>query len=453
MVSLDKPPHRNRSQVLNIIKDRMETARRNSETIQKQIERSEAQQSKISHTANQDLMEVTEELDEDDNIVSSKVENFDKAVEEMADVLKKQTITTSKVSNTATSKSSIIVEHPTSSTKPLAPAESGNLDEPATSLSLGKPVVLPSITKRIEELSDDDESIDDAAPSTGVIRQNLNDLGPVVAELDLEEEEDEEEWSEDDDDDAFEENEYGMNNIRDQMEEEYIREMEALAKKHGMKNIGPNPTVLQEYVPKSVLSKPKSGTLTTTENQIPIPSLTRDEDSKPKKAKGVRFAENLDISPQPTNTTVRSSSTIEKDAPFKDIPAPLGDVVEKPFVTTSSIPAIENPTKRVSRFKSAKMATTGASTASPGVKGGRNLPHGNASPNPIKTDKNVGDGDASMKEEFGLYSKRIETPEHQIDKSIFQIPSGDDDDDSAVYESSKKVSRFKAARLGLLNDE
>jgi len=469
MTNLDKPPQRNRLQVVNIIKDRMESARRNSETIQKQIEHNEAlshTSSNVSKQVHTDLMEVTEELDEDDNVLSSKVENFDKAVDEMTDVLKKHSIIESKPlgNHPAPPVPSAVTEEVTKRGNEIMPtfATSSNVNEVVTKLPLGKPTVLhpKAAEKLLDELSEDDESIIEISTGGGNtnitrdIRHNLNDIGPIVASLDLEEDE-EEEWSEDEEDD---ENEYGMNNIRDQMEEEYIREMEALAGKHGMRNLGPNPTVLPEIVPKSVLITTNPGLSRPTDSKeaIDASSVVQLDNQKPKKSKGVRFAENLDISPHPASTPFQSNTNAEQHEPSRAVPAPLTDeIVEKPFITTLPVPSFEQPTQemKVSRFKAAKMANAGISKTKLDIQAGTNFQEDAPNLNKLKSHRPLSDAAASLKEEFGLYSKRVKDSQDQVDMTIFETQTGDDDHEDGVHEPTRKVSRFKAARLGLHDDE
>lgn len=420
----------------------MTSARRNAETIYKQIERNETQQISTSKpVAQPELMEVTEELDENGDIVSSKVENFDKAVDEMTEVLKNHSVSGEKKSTPQ----SAILSTGIKDTGPASISSSGR-NEPVTTLSLGRPEILTSDVAKAVGYSPDDESAEENVLSGGDhdiaqdIRHNLNTLGPIVAELDLEEDDDYGSiWDEEDDD--LEENEYGMTNIRDQMDDEYILEMEALAKKHGMQNLGPDPTLLTEVVPRSIL-----GVKSEKPAGVDQPQPPRKEKEKSNNRKGVRFAENLDISPHP-ETAQTSNSRMPREQ-SRVTSAPLSDVVEKQYNVSSPLMDTIGSEKKVSRFKAAKMADSGViirpSISQDKSRIGNRVPHV-AGPN---SNVSAAQDTISMKEELDLYSKRMSSPDHQPDMSVFE-QDFDNGEDGVIHESSRKISRFKAARLGL----
>jgi hypothetical protein len=233
------------------------------------------------------------------------------------------------------------------------------------------------------------------------ISRNLRNIGPVVATLDFDNIDDDE-WSDEgayyDDADADDmENDFGMTNIGNELSPDYIKEMEALMKKHGVRQ------ELNSNDLESALNDTKSG-------------VERGNSTRRFATKGVRFAESLDIA---SFSDISSSEPPERKS--MDAKPLLDTIVER------KSPAGEEPTeaprKKVSRFKAAQQA-------------------GNQSQiEPAK--------EKDMQNEFSLYRERMNTPAQQIDRSLFR---DNEEPDISSYEDKPKMSKFKAARLGYVVD-
>jgi unconventional prefoldin RPB5 interactor 1 len=233
--------------------------------------------------------------------------------------------------------------------------------------------------------------------------------------MDIEEFSDSEVDSEEDEDE--DENEYGMNNVNDEISEDYIREMEALMQKH-MMNIGngdrQSPRV-KKPVAESTHTPAKSALRTVDSEQIREPKKTQ---AKPKR--GVKFADNLDIAP--VETTDGSASKTSQ--PAKSEAPPMAEViVERPKSTPSSSTVAEKP--KLSRFKAAKQASA---------------------PSPASVIKSpMIDDELSFTEELQQYKQRMGRPQHEINRRLYEDPEDQP-------ESNEKMSKFKAARLGISQD-
>ena len=142
------------------------------------------------------------------------------------------------------------------------------------------------------------ETPEDAALRRQMLQYNMEQVGAVVAEIDLDEEEGTPPYSEDEDQDDYddtsdeeEEDEHGRS-TRNLLNEEYIEQMKALEKRLNasmLENVGPN-------------ASPKSSMLSQLQNlDVPLADLGKGATTKPENSptKGVRFAEKLNIQQAP----------------------------------------------------------------------------------------------------------------------------------------------------------
>ncbi|MCJ1471768.1 hypothetical protein MMC13_000408 [Lambiella insularis] len=195
------------------------------------------------------------------------------------------------------------------------------------------------------------ESAEDAALRRHMLLYNMNEVGAIVAEMDIE------------DDDSFtaysgeENNEYGSNTDEDEdedefgrtkqrvLDDEYRRQMLQLEQKLNakvLKNVGPDFTV--------PASETKSEDDDSTEAQgASRGSIANPTDSKGGK-KGVRFAETLDISEAPASTSSLPDANTTHPAPLSEA------VIERAPATTTN--SIRPPKKKPSKFKTSHSANT-----------------------------------------------------------------------------------------------
>ena len=247
-----------------------------------------------------------------------------------------------------------------------------------------------------------DESPEDAALRREMIKYNMGEVGAIVAELDLDENNasysDGESGEEDYDYSSVEEDEdqYGRTKQR-VLTNEYLAEMQKLQQR--LKNVGP--AAAQSSSPRLDDSK-----VPQKDN-----SISNEGPRRPKGpiAKGVRFAEELDIQEAPNEIldkvpTSEQQPVSTQNAHVKHIHTP--NVVERPF--------------------------TGSSSSS----------------HPTEPDEY----------DPGLLNQEVRTQYHRMRNDMIQRQGGfmapDEDDETGEVPLTeaeggpKKMSRFKAARLG-----
>ncbi|KFY61184.1 hypothetical protein V497_03130 [Pseudogymnoascus sp. VKM F-4516 (FW-969)] len=327
------------------------------------------------------------------------------------------------------------------------------------------------------------ESEEEAALRREMLQYSMSEIGSVVAELDLESGS---EWSEDDEgyDDEFsdgddDEDAYGRS-TRKVVDDDLHQRMRELEEKLGvrmMENLGPKPSsnVSTER------SEPEAGIAQikiTQEDvdraaQLQEPAKTVEEEAKvkgkgkEKEKKGVRFADDIDVSPAP------ESKPAAKPAPPKPtvVPAPITDIVER---QPAAVAAPTPPTaKKVSRFKSSRQANPAQSFIPPqppvqSSRSERTVPTGpeNATLATQVVEREVVDGGGVTEPDGldpGLLHQEVSTEFHRLRNRMIQREGGfkkkeqEVDDEGTILEYAdeyddegrpKKVSRFMAARLG-----
>jgi unconventional prefoldin RPB5 interactor 1 len=490
---------RNADQVKNVLDRRIDYVSRNVKALEQQLEAAEnklAQATIIStpEVRNEEglpLTEIIEELDEEGNVLSGRTETQGRARGQLLEVLEKAGVkglpkvednqppegsaTDSKVnsevvkegeeeeeihsvSSTLAKKSVRFEEEVKSDAKRQKSWTSNQLEDlnelyKHQEISTKEPPIVPT-----------DESPEDAALRKEMLEYSMSEVGAVVAELDLEE------GSDFYDDDDYEdtssiedkEDEHGRS-TKKVVDEDLRRQMIEIEQRLGarmMQNVGPNPQVQ--------IGDGKTGDVTFPQENIKK-ALKSAEPSRTKK--GVRFAEELDIShtPQPLqaqNPQVKLSSK-----------SPVGDIVERgppalvPVTTTT-------PPQNVSRFKSARAAKAplqasaviedgvSSDNGSFSITNGRVLPQNNTPTNSLNG-KTIADQIIERQvpitvppepDEFdpALLRQEVTNEYHRSRNRMIQKQGGflkDLDEESDIVPLTeeeggpKKMSRFKAARL------
>jgi unconventional prefoldin RPB5 interactor 1 len=280
----------------------------------------------------------------------------------------------------------------------------------------------------------DNESAEDSQLRRDMLEYGMSEIGPVVAELQLEEDysgdEDDMDWvgtddeseEETTDDDA--EDELGRSKRR-AVTSDYIARMQELEKRL---NLGTAFTVgASETKPKQLDEGIGRIAVVTESGSSAAPAP-----AGPKAKKSVSFATKLDIAPE---TGAPPTSDVKKERKIADV----GDVVEKvPEEETLKDP--EEPPKRVSRFKKQR-----ATVASPSPSPAAALP-----PGPHQLPTNFG-GAVSTSAPV-----QPTPPEHQtlantvIERSAAANPTGPDDmDDAVLYQAAAvEYNRLRSQLIG-----
>ncbi|KFY26467.1 hypothetical protein V493_04070 [Pseudogymnoascus sp. VKM F-4281 (FW-2241)] len=322
------------------------------------------------------------------------------------------------------------------------------------------------------------ESEEEAALRREMLQYSMSEIGAVVAELDLESGS---EWSQDDEgyDDEFsdgdeDEDAFGRS-TRKAVDDDLHQRMRELEEKLGvrmMQNLGPKPSsdVSTER------SEPDAGIAQIRITQedvdraahLQAPGKPVEAEKVAKKGKkGVRFADDIDVSPAPE---VKPAAKPTPEKPTV-IPAPITDIVER---QPAPIAAPTPPTaKKASRFKSSRQANPvqGFIPPQPPVHSSRSertVPTGpeNATLATQVVEREVLEsGGITEPDELdpGLLHQEVSTEFHRLRNRMIQREGGfkkkeeEVDDEGTILEYAdeyddegkpKKMSRFMAARLG-----
>lgn len=473
LLGLDKGASRSAEQVSSLLSRRLDYVIQNVGTVQKQLDATELKladmgSDEIPFVKQDDLLPVTEileELDEEGNVVSSKLSRPGEETSGLVDVLKKAGIkdddlhqsqeagegsaeavkpssiaatpdTSDKTVTTPPPSAASQIDEPQRKEVPTAKTKSVKFTEdtkpesqiPATShkFSPKSPSPLssqvsqsspsqpePSKTKvytnfapqnRVIELNDQDEEIgstapiipidesdEDAAMRREMLAYSMNEMGSIVAQLDLEESyysnEDDEEDDDDDDEeegddygtatDDEEETEFGMS-TKGAMDEEYRKEMLELEARLGARyfeNLGPQAageadgdgesvdvqqlaTHTARVAVKDDEDMPKRPARPSTQEPSSVAAIATAGDTVPKAKKGVRFAEDLDVAPTPSKPLPTAPAPTRTPPTTSATPGVRDTILERtPTVSsTSAPPSPEAAPPKISRFKAGRAA-------------------------------------------------------------------------------------------------
>jgi unconventional prefoldin RPB5 interactor 1 len=519
MLSKDSSSQRTANQVVDLISRRLDYVRTNSATVEKNLDAAEKKLAGVDillepgmdNEEGEPMMDIEEELDEDGNEVSSSVNQTGKAAAELVEFLRKAGIqkaelekmnaTTAKEEPSETSSTSTPITTPPTvkpaisssgfkTSKTVTPKKSVSFAEevdvepskPPSSES-NAPDAEHAIMKLLErtggvelgengDLSEalipEDESPEDAELRRQMLQYGMSEVGQIVAELDLDQatasysdDETDDDYGNNDTEDEEDEDEYGRN-TRPIVTEEYRKQMMELEKRLGarmLENVGPQPEGqdLAEHIGDIRTMKVQKDeqfdeSLDTAKSRVP-PAETNGDLKK----KGVRFADDLDVSEapkpvqqpaRPTQSTASSTSTVSDTIMERSAPVP-------------SAPIEPSKPAKVSRFKSARagatvppqmLPTPGIPEAPPVPTGptGRTLATTITEHSPLPSEPQAPD-------EFDptILNREIQNEYHKARNRFIQRQGGfkasEEDEENPIVEERdgkpKKVSRFMAARL------
>lgn len=373
---------RSRDQVVDILGRRIDYVKENSSVMEKRLRAAEDElysldagdQPPVQGGPDFAMREIMEELDEDGTIVSSSVNAPGDDAPQLLDLLKKAGVENipeiAKARETAANGTSAPVEAQSESTQQSQPVENNFTtdagpaavpdahespqEEADEELDLSRPVSLVTDEDRsVPAVTNVDESLEDAQLRREMLQYGIDEVGAIVAELEMDE--DGSEFSVEDEDFEFgsddeEEDEFGRS--RTELSEDYHQQMRDLQSKlnaHGMWNLGKDTQSFPEDVE---IQEPEPAEDTHANGD----SNTSQKSKKSKKR--VAFADDLDIAPAPSGPSAEELPTREKRTlpPMPEAP-PLADaIVERTEQTSESKPGSTEVPKRVSRFKSARSA-------------------------------------------------------------------------------------------------
>ena len=256
------------------------------------------------------------------------------------------------------------------SREPSAPCSSDPLRNGQMNRGRNRPASPETVDKAMASpVTPIKESPEDAVMRRQMLYYNLNEVGAIVAEMDLEETDSSESYSEDSDDDYGsttdeEEDQFGRTTKR-VVDDDYRQQMMELERKLNAKmlvNVGPNPDI-----PKAVNTDHKEDKTDEHTDGRPITTKRENEDGEGKK--GVRFADELDVQKLPQLAPTSDEQAIV----LENVSRPVSDtIIERAGLPTGSNATASTP-KKVSKFKTSR--SPGVANGVQGRKDPRNVSH------------------------------------------------------------------------------
>ncbi|KAL2870217.1 prefoldin-like protein [Aspergillus lucknowensis] len=366
---------RTRQQVVDLISRRIDYVKENVTSMEKRLRAAEdrlgalnaVEQPPGEAAGDFPMKEIIEELDEHGQIISSTTTNPGDQASDILDILKKAGVenipdvpklegstgtgpslrkpSPDDIPTTNGAKQHKQEDSSAAAVKPNSPEST----EGATALGDGHDKVsLESGAAKEVPIADVDESAEDAKLRREMLRYGLDEVGAVVAELELDEDGSEISMDDGYDSHAYdeeeeeEEDQFGRN-TRSVLDEDYhqqMRELEARLNARGMWNVGKNTGSLPKNVKEDIEHAHK----------VKI-DRAPDTESEPKpKAKKVAFANDLDIAPTPKSPAPETRKVVARAT---DIPVLSDSIVERTELVEETRPTSDAP-KKVSRFRSAR---------------------------------------------------------------------------------------------------
>ncbi|KAF9697561.1 hypothetical protein EKO04_004241 [Ascochyta lentis] len=509
---------RTANQVVDLVQRRIDYVQQNSATIEKQLDAAEKHLAGVDvlldpgvdNEEGLPMMDIEEELDEEGNAIASSVNQTGKGAAEVVEALRKAGVQKAdlekmmqgvgqaqKLDQTpaadATPNPTLSAPAVTEATSaPVVAASTDAPDSTKKSVSFANEVeVEPSRARaaleqdgynedlealnftrgtKVIELDQDDnmvasypiipqgESPEDAELRRQMLQYGLSEVGQVVAELDLdnptaEYSDFDDDYDEEDDEDE-EEDEYGRS-TRPAVTDEYRQQMLELEKKLNarmLENVGPrseDDETVEQAESVRLLKVQKDDKFDDTISAAK-PKTAAPQSGK----KGVRFADDLDISEAPQPVQVPASAAPAKPA------STMSDVVVERPAQPFQPPAPPSQPAKVSRFKSARATNQPRQMLpNPQVYEAPAMPTGPAGRTLASTVvEHVPSTSApSAPDEFdaAVLNREIQAEYHKARNKFIQQQGGfkpsEEDQASPIVEErngqTKKVSRFMAAKL------
>ncbi|KAJ5579798.1 uncharacterized protein N7459_005783 [Penicillium hispanicum] len=370
---------RSREQVIGLLGRRIDYVKQNVATMEKRLHSAEDDLSALDtkdqvsteRGADFPMREILEELDDDGNVVSRSVNTPGDQAPQLLEVLKHAGVedipekirasqSTSKTPSAASQTNngapvtSQFPDQATAITRSTPAPEMNRLSQDEE-MDLTRPVSLVTAEDRKEPpVTAVDESPEEARLRREMLQYGIDEVGAIVAELELDE--DGSEFSVDDEDYDFEteeeeEDEFGRSHtvLSDEYHQQ-MRELEAKLNARGMWNMGKDTQTFPEEVQQEI-EQPAPA------NDAQPDSAAGDSTKGKKPKKRVAFANDLDIAPTSEPPKPQPPVAEKRSLPPQpDVPVLTDAIVERTDRTQEPQPATAGVPKKVSRFKSARSA-------------------------------------------------------------------------------------------------
>lgn len=392
---------RSRDQVVSQITRRLDYVKQNVALLEKRLSIVEAELDRLlfverpgpnAATEEYAVTEIFEELDENGEVISSKVSNPADRAPEIMDMLKKAGVEVSQgqePEKKEDDKADVMVDDRAQRSESDTDIAVQKEESKSASTAATIPAVADTTTDEFDDSDSEppvlevDESPEDAKLRREMLEYGFHEVGRVVAELDMDEEGSDisvdEDYEYDDDDDYEEdEDEYGRTTTRVLTDEyhQQMKELEEKLKAGGFINLGPAQNIDAE-AKETAEAASHGGVLKVTAIERGANNdIVPEENKKPKKK--VAFAEELDIAQESTRPAVSEKTGRKIDVVKPDVTPLSESIVERSASKASAVSSKDttdtsSTKKRTSRFKSARkdgIPTPGDSTTaglSPGL--------------------------------------------------------------------------------------
>ncbi|KAL4899727.1 hypothetical protein BDW74DRAFT_188898 [Aspergillus multicolor] len=502
---------RNKEQVVALISRRIDYVKENVASMEKRLRTAESQMEALDSAEQKPrnpaedfpMREIIEELDEDGEVISSTTTNPGDQASSLLEILKKagvQDIPDLPKPDSSISTESQPSEPTLEDTPPSITQEAENKQVPSTRNGLSSLVIdaveTPVESEKEVPAVDIDESPEDAQLRREMLRYGLDEVGAVVAELELADDASDlstEEYDaypyDDEDEDEEDENGRTIGPVLDEDYHRQMRELEAKLNARGMWNVGKDSASLPVHV-KEDLEQPAKVKIERTVE----PNDELAFKAKPKKK--VAFAEELDIAPAPKPQAPESKKVVPRES---DVPVLSDSIIERTKPEKPSNTVTAPAPKKTSRFRTAR-GTGGTiadiNSAAPPTFGQRKTaslgptpsmplfpakpaepkpfsqpisditekPPGSVTPSGPKdkiladtlVERVIAEGTATAPEpdelDEELHRKEIATEFHRMRNRMAKQNGGSQEDDDEeefvpVEEPPKRISKFRASRM------
>lgn len=501
---LDSNSHSRRpSQIVDLLSKRVDYVTRNIETIRKQLSDVEkkrnalllAEEPEHREEAGLPLAEIIEELDDSGRVISSKVQTPGSDAPQLIDVLKKAGVqdleeSGGKITGASTPKKSVDSETESSDGEVEAPSQA------QTQAQVAQVQKLNTSNNELPTNSNDTPAEAELRREMLEYSRGLDEVGAIVAELEMEEEASDVSYVDDDldvdlgsedeeeDSEAGSEEEDGRSKNPLILSRGYHKRMKELQERLGLKNVGPqsnaeSPAGQEKQSPrppaaeaarKAAIARQRKSEKSSLKDTSKKTSGTEDPIKEKPKKKRVAFSSELDVASESADATIPPHTKLSSNHKDKPRLRPINDSVIEREVDEdeeeSTAPAAPAPkAAKQSRFKATRQTQPQTPMfAPPMTLPSENISDDKSAPQPpskiMSTDLVERPAPRGSKapdpEDFTDENHRREIAmdyqKHRIKRIHAQdggfLGSGEEDEITPLEDDNgKRVSRFKAARV------
>ncbi|GAM38373.1 hypothetical protein TCE0_033r09042 [Talaromyces pinophilus] len=376
---------RSRDQVVSQITRRLDYVKQNVASLEKRLSAAETELDRLllverpgpnAATEEYAVTEIFEELDENGDVISSKVSNPADRAPEIMDMLKKAGVEVpqgQKPEKIEDDKVDAKKDGKAQSLDSVTDIQAKEESKP-TSAKTVAPAAADFITDEFDDSDPElpvlevDESPEDAKLRREMLEYGFHEVGKVVAELEMDEEGSEfsvdedyeyDDDDDDDDDDYEEEDEYGRT-TRTVLTDEYhqqMKELEERLKAGGFINLGPAQNIDAEAKETAEAASHGGVLKVTAIERDARDEIVPEEKKKPKKK--VAFAEELDIAQGSARPAVPEGTERKINVVKSDVTPLSESIVERSASNAAAVSSKDttdrtSTKKKTSRFKSAR---------------------------------------------------------------------------------------------------